>query len=435
MADDTMLRSQDAPDERSARSPDDVHEQDDFREMMERVYEEERTSPSFSVDAEEALPTRSVYTDQSGTVYIEQEFTIEEFAKWYRVQRLGSRPFNAIGYHHTFIPTARQWAGIPSLRGIFNYYHNERGWDWGVGPHFWVYSGEGDYRPGVPKIYVGTHPAHDGYGIVGRNGQYAHIEHICNGDQAEFSEALKRVSGQLLGILCARHPHANRTIPLRFIRDGGVDNPSQPLGILYHRDQNPNWTPGAWPKSCPGLRVTHENLDPDLIRYATQGQQPQGDLVVVPERGVLTAVSGALGRKGPGRANAQVRRLEAGAKYDTDAYTDGGEQANGSARWYRLAPEAGGRSDDVVAQPGTLTAAAGALARGGPSREQAIVRRLDAGKDYACDGFTEHGQAVNGSSRWYRLADQGGWVHSSGGTFQPAETWVHASGGKYRKAD
>ncbi len=34
-----------------------------------------------------------------------KEFTLDEFQQWYAVQGLGGRPFNAIGYHHTEVPT------------------------------------------------------------------------------------------------------------------------------------------------------------------------------------------------------------------------------------------------------------------------------------------------------------------------------------------
>ncbi len=265
-------------DESGIGVPEDALEDPQFERMIEEVFEEERERGTF---AEPRAITREVYRDESDTFFIGREFTIEEFAKWYAVQRLGGRPFNAIGYHHTHVPSAQQWSGLSHLHGIFKYYNNNLGWPKGKGPHLWVYSGEGPYRPGTPKIYVGTHPAHDGIGIAGsnqtvRNGRWLHIEHIWNGDSAPFSDALKKVSGQVLGIVCAPNQHASRRIPLTFIRNSGVNNPSQPLGIMYHRDENVNWRPGLWPKSCPGLKVSHENLDADLIRHADTAIDPNG---------------------------------------------------------------------------------------------------------------------------------------------------------------
>ena len=246
--------------------PDVAHENPEFERMLERVFEEASKEPAPTEAAEAS------YYDESDKLYVGREFTdVAEFARWFAVQRLGSRPYNAVGYHHTHKPTGQIWAGLPSLTAIYNYYYNDLEWrPWGLGPHLWVYAGDGPWRPGTPHIYVGTHPAHDGAGIVGRNQRWCHIEHIWDGDVAPFSEVLKRVSGQLLAVLCSRHPHADREIPRQFIRNGGIDNPGSPLGLMYHRDQNPNWVPGALPKSCPGLKVTHENLDPGLLSHVQQ---------------------------------------------------------------------------------------------------------------------------------------------------------------------
>jgi hypothetical protein len=72
---------------------------------------------------------------------------------------------------------------------------------------------------------------------------------------------------------------------------------------------------------------------------------------------------------------------------------------------------------DVIAETGSLLAVQGATARRRPSRQGEEVRRLTAGTRHATDGFTDGGEAVEGSARWYRLAADGSWVHSSGGTY------------------
>lgn len=253
--------------------PEDAHEDPQFQQIVDEVFNDAQARGTLEEPRE---VTREVYEDESAKTYIGREFTIDEFARWYAVQRLGGRPFNAIGYHHTWSPTSSQWAGMGTVKGIYNYYHDQLGWrPWGKGPHLWIYSGEGRYQNGTPLVYVGTHPAHDGYGIAGsnatvRNGRWLHIEHAWNGDQAPFSDAMKRISGQVLAVVCGPNQHTSREIPLTFIRDSGVNNPSRPLGIMYHRDENVNWRPGAWPKSCPGLKVSHENLDADVFRYARE---------------------------------------------------------------------------------------------------------------------------------------------------------------------
>ncbi len=77
---------------------------------------------------------------------------------------------------------------------------------------------------------------------------------------------------------------------------------------------------------------------------------------------------------------------------------------------------------NFVAERGSLTAVSGALARYQPGRVGAPLQGLAAGTAYATDGYTERGQQVGDSARWYRLAPEagGGWVHSSGGGYAPA---------------
>lgn len=80
----------------------------------------------------------------------------------------------------------------------------------------------------------------------------------------------------------------------------------------------------------------------------------------------------------------------------------------------RCAPAPG-----VVWRPGRLELPApGAVSRTAPSRAGRVVRAL--GPDVlVTDGYTEHGQRVAGSSRWYHLARACGYG------------WVHASAGRY----
>lgn len=200
------------------------------------------------------------YTDESGKFYIGRKFTLPEFAQWLQAQNLGTAPYNAVGYHHTYRPTAQQWQGQSTFEGIINYYYNQRGWrPYGMGPHLFL-ALEGD----TPYVYVAVHPRHDGAGILDRNARWLHIEHVWDGDAAPFSPELQKASGQLLAVVCLR-----RGLPMKFVR-GGVDNPASPLGVMYHRDQNPDWTPGAWPKSCPGLKVAHEAHDPVVLKHAAE---------------------------------------------------------------------------------------------------------------------------------------------------------------------
>jgi len=70
-----------------------------------------------------------------------------------------------------------------------------------------------------------------------------------------------------------------------------------------------------------------------------------------------------------------------------------------------------------TAEAGSLVAVSGAIAREQPSRDAAGVLQLTAGKHLLTDGFTDAGENVAGSSRWYRLAADHTWVHSSGGVY------------------
>jgi len=249
--------------------PEDAHSDPNFEQMVEAIFAEQRDAGNLAGPPPGARP---VHVDESASLFIGKELTLDEFQKWWKVQGLGTEPFNAVGYHHTENPTQNSWAGMPTLNGIFNFYHKEKGWPKGLGPQLFVYSGDGPYSPGEPRIYVATHPAHDGVGIFGHNRRWLHIEHVWNGDVTPFSTTMKQVSGKVLSIVCAPSAAANRQVPIKFIKGPGIDNPSSPLGIMYHRDENPVWPKdGGWPKSCPGLKVSHENLDADVIAFAAGG--------------------------------------------------------------------------------------------------------------------------------------------------------------------
>lgn len=326
-------------DERNdSRIPESAAENSSFSQMMEAIFAEQEASGQL----DQPPPVgRDIFQDESDRLFIGREFTLEQFRKWFAVQGLGTEPFNAVGYHHTEVPDHTIWAGMPSLRGVFNYYRDELKWPEGVGPHVWVYSGDGRYSAGSPRVYVGTHPAHDGIGITGRNRRWLHIEHIWNGDNAAFSDAMVNVSGAVLGTVCRRHANADREIPLTFLRDTGGENPSRPLGIMYHRDQNPNWPAGGgWPKSCPGLKVKHDVLDPALVIAARKLDAPQGPSSSVFSQGQkLIVESGPLNmRSAPGLAFAVLAELEAGAEVTV---LEGPVAAEGFT-WYRASGPEGG---------------------------------------------------------------------------------------------
>jgi hypothetical protein len=177
------------------------------------------------------------------------------------------------------------------------------------------------------------------------------------------------------------------------------------------------------------------------------------DPPTVAEAGELVAGQGAVARTKPSPDSAEVQRLDNGNTYLTTGYTDHGQAVEGSARWYQLqsgdwvhssggsyragssddqpSPSASDPPDDQssigssgngeeqenIAEAGVLVAVHGAVARTRPSREGDITQYLENGRAYQTSAYTDHGQVVEGSARWYQL-QSGDWVHSSGGSYR-----------------
>lgn len=93
--------------------------------------------------------------------------------------------------------------------------------------------------------------------------------------------------------------------------------------------------------------------------------------------------------------------------------------ARGIVEGIRAYFERRGSSAGVVWSSGRLSVKSrGTIARAVPARSGRVLRALDPGS-YTTDGYTDGGQAVYGSSRWYHLSRESGygWVHSSGGAY------------------
>ena len=226
--------------------PDAAHAEPEFVRMLEEVFARADLSMP-----EPGLETPTFYDDESDKLYVGREFTsVAEFARWFAVQRLGSLPYNAVGYHHTENPTPATWAGLDTLTNIYDYYSTK--WSpWGLGPHLWVYAGNGPWRSGTPHIFVGTHPAHDGAGILTRNGRWLHIEHVHNGDTAPFPEEMKRISGELLAVVCSRHPHANREYPAALYPGRRCREPRPTARHHVPPGREPGLVPGSLAQDLP----------------------------------------------------------------------------------------------------------------------------------------------------------------------------------------
>ncbi len=245
---------------------DEIRDVDEDLEGLHRYLEERKDLPD---DTPREAP-RDVPTDESGAFFIGREFTPEGFAAWFRVQGLGSEPFNAVGIHHTWSPTAQGWQGVKTLNNIFNYYRDQYGWPEGLGPHLWLYDGTGGYRPGQPLVYVGTHPAHDGAGIKYRNRRWLHIEAVGNFDPARMPPPMEDLYRFVLQVVCDQ-----RGIPLEDCAGRQVDNPAQPLGLLFHRD-----APEAG-KSCPGNATQADWFFPSMQRRDALGAFGVGEVQII----------------------------------------------------------------------------------------------------------------------------------------------------------
>ena len=184
----------------------------------------------------------------------------------------------------------------------------------GTGPQVWVYSGEHGYSPGTPRIYVGTHPAYDGIGINFHNGRWLHIEHIWNGDFAPVQRDDEASQRRGAGDRLRPHKHADREIPLTFMRDGGTNNPEPPAG-----DHVP---PGREPElesERPGQQMAEDVPRPPgqsrqpgrrsrPIGEAGARSRPQSGVQVKAEAGDLIAAAGAVARDAPRRNAGGNRR-------------------------------------------------------------------------------------------------------------------------------
>lgn len=384
------------------------------------------------------------YTDESGKLYVGRELTVPEFREWWAAQNLGRAPFNAVGIHHTYRPDGAQWTGVGRLKAVFDDYYHRRGWrPWGVGPHLWLYCGDGAYKRGQQLVYVGTHPRHDGYGIVTRNRRWLHIEAIGYYDFAPMPEAMLELYRAVVQTVCGDR------IPIRNCKPG-ADNPSHPLGLMFHRDE-----PGQT-KSCPGWKVGDGFFE--AMRSATPKPPP------IPPGSKLFRDCGRA--EGVPRLTAKPARLAADANVRRGASTkseivytgtgtevrvlgyDEGEEVGGSDRWYlvRAGYATPGAPDTLgYAHCSVLTTRGGKPFEGAADARKAprlcsspaallgadnVRRHTSTGSAVVCTGPEEDvrvvgrepGRSVGGDATWY-LARVG---YERGGA-RPELGYVHSS--------
>jgi len=106
-----------------------------------------------------------------------------------------ARGISEVILHHTWSPTASQYRGIQTIKGIHNYHVNERGWS-DIGYHYLV----------APNgaIWLGRPLSRDGGHVLGRNSGTIGVSLILNGDVELPKDAQIAAVAALLGSLFSR---------------------------------------------------------------------------------------------------------------------------------------------------------------------------------------------------------------------------------------
>jgi len=200
------------------------------------------------------------FSDESSKGFVGRFFTKEEFRSWLLAQRKPSWA-KYMCTHHTWSPTLEQWKGESTLRGIFNYYHNTKGWTLGKGPHFWIAP---KVQGGPLGIWVATHPYWQGIGAIGWNNDTLHVEYAWNGDKAPFTADQLKV-----GAVLAQAVRDWVGIPIQDVSYGGdgfaVKGKS---GHLFHRDTR------KANKTCPGTKNDHKTVFDAYAKQVTPVPNP-----------------------------------------------------------------------------------------------------------------------------------------------------------------
>jgi N-acetylmuramoyl-L-alanine amidase len=99
----------------------------------------------------------------------------------------------AIAIHHTSAPTARQFNGPSTIRGIQTYHMDHNGWD-DIGYHYLI-APDGTIFAGRPENSIGAHVANHNTGNVGvcLIGDFEHGERVSVAQRAALVELLRNL--------------------------------------------------------------------------------------------------------------------------------------------------------------------------------------------------------------------------------------------------
>lgn len=186
------------------------------------------------------------FTDESSKLYIGKVFTAGGFRAWLRAQRR-TRYIKWHVIHHTWVPeTSEPDMGTVS-RGIFDWYSEHWGFQWGRFCHTMTGT-----QQGQPVIFVGTHPDWQGIHAAHRNANALGTENYGNGQKRPFPDWQLELLWQ---IMLGYEEWAG--VPTAYV--GYSDGP----GNLFHRD-----CPDAG-KDCPGL--PYNTADYMWAKFAQMG--------------------------------------------------------------------------------------------------------------------------------------------------------------------
>lgn len=205
-------------------------------------------SPEYWDIAEDAIEftPSGVAGNDAGKVFVGRFLLPEEIGPYLAVQiKPNWAKFFCV--HHTWSPTETQWKGYNTLKGIFSYYHYERGWTEGMGPHLWVAP---FYKDGPWGVWIGTHPSRQGIGAIDWNYDTIHMETAWNGDVHPFSEEVISVITKVI-----QEVSIYASIPTQLVNfdNDGFANKSKP-GLLFHCDTR------KANKTCPGTKNPHDHV-------------------------------------------------------------------------------------------------------------------------------------------------------------------------------
>ena len=180
----------------------------------------------------------------------EREVTIEQFRQELRVATIGRR-VDEVVIHHTWSPTAAQYRGIETVRGVRRYHMEVRGWS-DNGYHVMI-GPDGRVFLCRPLSRVGAH-------VSGRNAHTVGVSFIANFDSEE------------------PHQHGGMTAGLQGVAALLERFQLKPDNIRFHRE--------FAPKTCPGLKLSLASFRREVVEVGARGASGLR-VVVLPDNRVV----------------------------------------------------------------------------------------------------------------------------------------------------